>query len=51
MIERRRMRSPVLVAGRSSNRLATARSTSFISSVANEAPTQRRVPPPKGMNV
>jgi hypothetical protein len=51
VIERRRMRSPDFVAGRNSNRPATARSTSLISSVANEAPTQRRVPPPKGMKV
>ena len=51
MIERRRMRSPAFVAGRSSKRPATARSTSFISSVANAAPTQRRIPPPNGMNV
>ena len=51
MIERRRTRSPAFVAGRSSKRPATARSTSFISSDAKAAPTQRRMPPPKGMKV
>jgi hypothetical protein len=51
VIDRRRTRSPAFVAGRSSNRAATARSTSRISSEAKAAPTQRRVPPPKGMKV
>ena len=51
MIERRRTRSPDRIAGRRSNRPATARSTSLISSDAKAAPTQRRVPPPNGMKV
>ena len=51
MIERRRIRSPVLIAGRRSKRPATARRTSFISSDAKAAPTQRRMPPPNGMKV
>jgi hypothetical protein len=49
VIERRRIRSPVRAAGSSVKRAASARSTSFISSVANAAPTQRRMPPPNGM--
>ena len=47
----RRMRSPCPPAGASANRATTARSTSFISSVANAAPAQRRTPPPKGIQV
>ena len=46
---RRRIRSPSARVGRRLNRALTARNTSRISSVANAAPMQRRVPPPNGI--
>src|SRR4051812_3337445 len=51
VIARRRVSSCPPFAGCTSARSSTARSTTFISSVAKLAPMQRRRPPPNGIHV